>query len=220
MSTFQGNISRGLASARPAAAAAVVGALYYSTDTGVIERNTGAAWESYGGTGPLLLATKTAAVSATLDFTSVITSAFDDYLIEILSVLPATNAANLQMLLSTDNGSSWTGGTTYRYATSYASDIGATGHTESNGAAAWFLAGTIANSTDGVSGTVRLHNPLSATLTKQMHGQLSFLHSDTNRYRFDFAGWYVSVTAANAIRFQMSSGNITSGIIRLYGMPK
>lgn len=39
----------GLASARPAAASTATGALYYSTDTGVLERNTGAAWVAYSG---------------------------------------------------------------------------------------------------------------------------------------------------------------------------
>jgi hypothetical protein len=42
-------IARGLASARPAANSLPAGALYFSTDTGVIERTTGSAWESYSG---------------------------------------------------------------------------------------------------------------------------------------------------------------------------
>ena len=38
---------RGTAAARPAAADVLPGTLYFSTDTGVIERSTGSAWESY-----------------------------------------------------------------------------------------------------------------------------------------------------------------------------
>lgn len=40
---------RGLASARPAAADVLPGTLYFSTNTGVIERSTGSAWESFSG---------------------------------------------------------------------------------------------------------------------------------------------------------------------------
>lgn len=47
MSTFQGNISRGLASARPSALSTTVGALYFSTDTGAVERNNGTTWDIY-----------------------------------------------------------------------------------------------------------------------------------------------------------------------------
>lgn len=43
-----GVIMQGVAGSRPAAGTA--GRLYYSTDTGVLERDTGAAWQSLGGT--------------------------------------------------------------------------------------------------------------------------------------------------------------------------
>lgn len=42
---------RGTAANRPGAATVLEGTLYFSTDTGVIERSNGVAWESYGGGG-------------------------------------------------------------------------------------------------------------------------------------------------------------------------
>jgi hypothetical protein len=48
--TVAGIHLRGLAAGRPAAASVGVGTLYYSTDTGVVERSTGAAWETYSAT--------------------------------------------------------------------------------------------------------------------------------------------------------------------------
>lgn len=49
MTNFSAVISRGLASARPAVGAVPVGSLYYSTDTGVVERNNGSTWDAFGG---------------------------------------------------------------------------------------------------------------------------------------------------------------------------
>lgn len=47
MSLFADAIQRGTRGAQPAAAAVVIGTLYFVTDEGVLERSTGAAWESY-----------------------------------------------------------------------------------------------------------------------------------------------------------------------------
>lgn len=42
---------RGLAAARPAAGDVLPGTLYYSTDSGIIERSNGTSWEAYSGAG-------------------------------------------------------------------------------------------------------------------------------------------------------------------------
>ena len=55
--------------------------------------------------GLVLLEQHTASSSATLDFTASITSAYDDYLIELVNVVPATNTVDLYMRVSTDGGS-------------------------------------------------------------------------------------------------------------------
>jgi hypothetical protein len=49
----------GTAAARPAAADVLIGSLYFSTDTGVLERSDGAAWASFAGTVPTPLAAST-----------------------------------------------------------------------------------------------------------------------------------------------------------------
>ena len=82
---------------------------------------TDAGWAtpSGGGGGALvLLEQHTASASATLDFTSCISSTYDDYLVEGLSLVPATNAVNFTMQVSTDGGSTWAS-TTYNWAYSY-----------------------------------------------------------------------------------------------------
>lgn len=48
MALFSNLIQRGLRSGQPAATAVKVGALYCSSDDGLIERSTGSAWEAFG----------------------------------------------------------------------------------------------------------------------------------------------------------------------------
>ena len=62
------------------------------------------------------LSTATASSSASLDFTSLITSTYDVYLIMLDEIMPATNAADLYLLLSGDNGSSFSS-SNYAYVT-------------------------------------------------------------------------------------------------------
>src|SRR5262245_689667 len=50
MARLQDVVLRGLASGRPAASAVPVGTLYFSTDTSVLERSSGSAWENYSAT--------------------------------------------------------------------------------------------------------------------------------------------------------------------------
>lgn len=52
------------------------------------------------------LSTKTAAASTNLDFTSLITSTYKDYLI-ILNDITTADGSTLNMLVSDDNGASW-----------------------------------------------------------------------------------------------------------------
>lgn len=47
----EGIIRRGLAANRPNAADVLIGTLYFSSDTGVLERSNGATWDSYSGSG-------------------------------------------------------------------------------------------------------------------------------------------------------------------------
>ena len=48
MALFSSLVQRGLRSAQPSASSVKVGTLYCSSDDGLIERSTGAAWEAFG----------------------------------------------------------------------------------------------------------------------------------------------------------------------------
>lgn len=168
----------------------------------------------------ILLGERIAAASATLDFTSLISSTYDEYLIEFLNVIPATNTVDFYMRMSTNNGSSYDSAANYGYATFGANSSGsALGGAGSGLTQLKLNHSTIANtSTAGICGHLRLFSPSSTALHKRISGQFS---NPVTLWENAFvSGAYMSTTAVDAFRFLFSSGNITSGKIRLYGIAK
>ncbi len=175
-----------------------------------------------GGTAGALvfLQAQTASASAQLDFTSFISSTYDEYQIEFVQVIPATNAVTLIMRMGTGAGPTWDSGSNYSWTnyrwnaagSTFAATNPDTGITINNST------DTISNSANyGLNGTVRLFNPGGA-IYKRVTGQVDYL--STNLEGVVLAGAYLSTTAVTGVRFLMSSGNITSGIIRVYGIAK
>lgn len=75
-------------------------------------------------------------------------------------------------------------------------------------------------STGGICGAVKLFSPGSAALDKIVRGDTAYYAPDANFYlNVSIAAWK-GTTAVNAFRVLMSSGNITSGIVRIYGLAK
>lgn len=177
-----------------------------------------------GGSGAVaLLATRTASGSATLDFASVIDSTYDTYVFEVENLVPATNNVELRMQFSIDNGATWSAAN-YAYVIHYVSEAASSFVVFNNGGITSYIAlcGGISNAAAaGVVGTLKLHSPSVSGKTKQGTSEMVFLHNDTTRYNFSASFWHKEHTAAvNAVRFLVDSGNIASGIIRLYGYTK
>src|SRR5262245_3319622 len=168
------------------------------------------------GTGALVfLKELVAAGSATLDLTSVISAAYDEYVVEIIGLLPATASTSIWMLASTDNGATWLS-TGYRYTLRYFGDVadsGSAGNSQND--SKFLFGGTFPTSAPGCYGTMTLQ---IGTGQFCAYGILVSNHTNTNRYRFDYAFWQPQTV--NAVRFLFSSGNITSGSIRIYGVAK
>ncbi len=98
-------LQSGTRGSQPAAAAANNGCYYRVTDEGnKVEQSTGSAWVVICGG---WLEEHAASASASLVFTTCITSAYDTYVIELRNILPATDGASLLMRVSTDGGSTY-----------------------------------------------------------------------------------------------------------------
>lgn len=182
------------------------------------------AWAAAGGgSGALaLLEQQTAASSASLNFTSAISATYDEYLIELLNLIPATDAVTLYMRMSTNGGSTYDSGGNYSWNLQRSNRFGQTNTGADSAATQIECSSSTDNSgTAGFSGHLRLFSPGSTALHKAVSGTAMHLNSDGNTVEnFQTGGFYRSTTAVNAFQFLFSSGNISSGIIRVYGIAK
>lgn len=177
-----------------------------------------------GGGGLVLLGTQTAANSAALSFAGIITSTYDEYVFEFLNLVPATNATYLAMRCSTNGGSSYdTTSGAYQWAGNFIVP-GAVANQGNGFTNEIRLAQSISStaSRGGANGSAKIINPLSSTHDKHVLSHCS-VRSASNSNQISHqpgAGFYESATPVDAVTFFMGSGNITSGVIRAYGVPK
>ena len=160
--------------------------------------------------------TQTANNSASISFTSAISASYNTYLLNFSNVYPASNNEPLQMVISTNNGSSY-------ITSSYQAGLVNWSYNQSPG-----LGGN-ANSTSAVL----LNNGMTNSQSDAASGQL-WLSNTGNGGSFycwgngtgtaggtaliiQIAGTN-NVTGVNAIQLAMGSGNITAGTFSLYGL--
>lgn len=171
----------------------------------------------------VLLEQHTASSSASLDFTTFISSTYDTYQVIGTDLAPATNNVDLLCRIGTGGGPTYDSGANYEWAynayASNASDLKAA----AGGATAGKIAAAISN--NAAYGTVdfqfMIHQLQSTSHRKYTHGTGAWTNV-TPAIVFSAGGfnWVTSGTAATAIQFLMSSGNIASGTIRIYGIAK
>jgi hypothetical protein len=179
----------------------------------------------------------TASASATLSFVDgtdgvVLDDTYKEYLFTFKDIHPATNRAIFGFNLSTDSGSNYNVTKTTTAFIAF--------HSETNDAdvalsydTGFDLAQSTADqrltqyiSSDGdssASGNMSLFNPASTTYVKHFISSCNnmVITSDLTEYftmNQYVAGYGNTTSAVDAIRFQMSSGNIDSGDICLYGI--
>jgi hypothetical protein len=181
--------------------------------------------------GITFISSQTASNSASISFTSGLTSTYKAYRFVFVNCHPATDNVGLQFNMSTDAGSNYNVTKTTTSFGAYHNE----GDTETalNYQTATDLAQstafqpltfyqTISNDNDSqVSGTLTLFNPSSTTYVKHFINTAESMHQDTaarfsvNSY---IAGYGNTTSAVNAIQFKFSSGNIDDGKIYLYGI--
>jgi hypothetical protein len=176
----------------------------------------------------VLISTQTASSSASLSFTTGLDSTYDAYEFHFINMRPATDAANFEFNMSTDAGSNYnvTKTTTSFRAIHDEADLDTelayrTSNDLAQSTSFQHLSAAIGNGADeNTSGTLQLFNPSSTTYVKHfISNSNSYSNADYSMNWF-MAGYGNTTSAVNAIRFQMSSGNIADGTIKLYGVKK
>jgi hypothetical protein len=173
--------------------------------------------------GMVLLEEKTASASASLDFAACISSVYDEYMIDFVNVLPATDGTNLRMRMSTDGGSTYDSSALYGSACMVWRAGAVSQNGAESGATSIDLSGFNIENTvtqGGLSGSIKLFGPGNAASWKTILGQVAYVDNATFRLGINVRGHYESTTVVNAFQFFMASGNITSGTIRVYGISK
>ena len=172
-----------------------------------------------------LISTQTASSSSTISFTSGIDSTYDEYVFKFYNIHPSAQA-NFEFNFSTDSGSNYNVTKTTTYFRAY--------HKENDDAAALeYEAGfDLAQSTDfqkittntgadndaNTSGLLTLFNPSSTTFVKHFTARTNNYFENVYSIDSFVAGYGNTTSAVNAIQFKFSSGNIDSGVIKLYGV--
>ena len=177
--------------------------------------------------------TLTASSSATLSFVDgssdvVLDSTYPIYVFKYINIHPSGNGhftVNFR-----DGGSNYDATKTstffhpYHYendSEAYLEYASSSDLAQSTGAQRLFQGNIDTSNDSSVSGTLHLFDPSSTTFVKHfMSTNNGVLHDGSNvASRSGFCAGYCNVTAAiDGVQFAMSSGNIDSGTIKLYGL--
>jgi hypothetical protein len=176
--------------------------------------------------GITFISSQTASNSASISFTSGLTSTYKAYKFVFTNINPATDNAEFEFNMSTDSGSNYNVTKTTTYFHSMVVEDGTSGQIEyrtaqdlAQSTAFQTLFLDLGNGADeSYSGTLTLFNPASTTYVKHFISNTNG-YNGTNITANTFVAGYGNTTSAiNAIRFQMNSGNLTAGTIALYGI--
>ena len=173
-----------------------------------------------------LLATNTITSGvASSNFTSNISSTYNTYIFKFINIHPATNNVYLDFQGSTDGGSNYNTTITSNFFRAYQSEdnSGATllyigGADQAQGTSYQNLSRGIGNGNDEcVSGYLHLFSPSSNTFVKHFFSVTQI--NDSAYSQNTYVGGYFNTTSdIDAVSFKFSSGNIDSGVIKMYGL--
>ena len=172
-----------------------------------------------------LISTQTASSSSTISFTSGLDSTYKEYIFKFINIHPATDGASLTFNGSSDTGSNYNvTKTTTAFRAYHQQDGGgqALGYRTSDDLAQstsfQILNFEVDNDADSSGvGFLHLFDPSSTTFVKHFIHTGNCVQSTYTRNDF-IAGYFNTTSVIDAIQFKMSSGNIDSGVIKLYGV--
>ena len=187
-------------------------------------RYDGTNWVNSASGERVLLATRTAAASASLDFTEFNSAVYRWYEFEVEDLLPATDDVALLFRTSTNAGVSYdSGAADYQWSLNGMNGTAAAS-SGSAGAGSIVLTSNTAGARGGnaageygVTGLVRLFNASTTTAT-DVQSTLNYMNTATAYSSYVGAGARVAAADVDAVRFLFNGSNTTSGTIRMFGI--
>ena len=173
-----------------------------------------------------LISTQTASSSSSLSFTSGIDSTYKEYIFKFINIHPATDGATFTFNGSVDGGSNYnvtkttTSFFSFHYEDGSDQELGYSAANDLAQSTAYKnLADSVGNDNDqSASGYLHLFDPSNTTFVKHFINDENHSMNDNRSNNRRAAGYFNTTSAINAIDFKMSSGNIDSGVIKLYGV--
>ena len=172
------------------------------------------------------IATQTASSSASLSFTSGIDSTYKEYIFYFVNIHPSTDSVGFGFNGSIDGGSNYNVTKTTTLFNAYHNESGSQSNlgyrsTEDLAQSTSFQQFQInygnGNDESGV-GKLHLFNPSSTTFVKHFLSVSQNYHSADYSINPFIGGYFNTTSPINGIQFKMSSGNIDSGQILLFGL--
>jgi hypothetical protein len=163
--------------------------------------------------GRVLLNTLTASNSAILSDTTSITGSFSEYEVVFENILPAAN--NVSLGFQVHSGGTFQGASYFSTNVNAGSSVTATNNTT------FILLSSpslLQNTGAGFSGSLTIYTPSNTAAPKTIRGKGGHYNGSLMNTQ-DFAGfWNGGNGAVDGFEAFMSSGNITSGVMKVYGI--
>ena len=178
------------------------------------------------GGGLNLISTQTASSSSSLSFTTGIDSSYKEYIFKLYNIHPQTDTKELEFNFSTDGGSN------YNVTKTTTMFIAQHSENDTTTELAYNTARDLAQSTSyqrlgsdlgsdndqALSGTISLFAPSDTTFVKHFIATTNMIMAYDRSVNSYVAGYANTSSAINAVDFKFNSGNIDSGVIKLYGV--
>lgn len=174
-----------------------------------------------------LLATNTitSGVSSS-SFTSNIDSTYDTYMFKFINIHPSANGENFGFQADTGTNTNYnqTITSTFFEATHGESGSGGavsykTAKDQAQGTGLQSLGQPNNNDDASISGTLHLFSPSNDTFVKHFIARANLNENSTQSDNL-IGGYINTATAITRVQFKFSSGNIDSGVIKMYGFSK
>jgi hypothetical protein len=172
-----------------------------------------------------LLETQTASSSATLSFTSDIDDTYDEYVFRFYNIHPATDNAEFTVNFR-DGSTAYDATKTTTYVNTYhdEADSGTgvgynTGQDLAQSTGFQTLAEDVgADNDQNIGGYLHLFSPSNTTFVKNFISRMCVTHGGDYIQDVYVAGYSNHTAALDGVQFKFSTGNIDSGVIKLYGI--
>ena len=173
----------------------------------------------------VLLSSQTASNSASLSFTSDITSTYGEYIFKFYNINSATDEIQFHVNFSTDGGSNYNMTKTSTFFFGHVYESGSTpvltyrtdGDLAQSTAFQPLVEYTGNQSDECCAGTMHLFNPASTTYVKHFYSRINNLHGSASSNDCFMSGYVNSTSDIDAVQFKMSSGNF-DGTIKMWGV--